>query len=750
MHKIENIDFLKKIIDNINEAVVIHDDNNSIILFNRKTELILGLTEEQLLGKTSFDPVWKVIKLDGSPYTPDEHPAVITNRTGDSCQNVIMGVQKSDKSLIWLSVNSHVMELDGKKYIFVTFYDVNNIVELNKRIEKSNKELDLIVSSIDDIVLELTSDGKILNAWMSDRRKPIINIKEVINKNISEVFPPQCIEKFNHAISGILIDKDYHYIECKDPFETKQNNWYIVKIFPIQGSNELISLTISDITQKKKIEEKLHQSETRWRFALEGSGDGIWDWNPQTNEVFCSDKSREILGYNKDELPNNPEVWQEIIHPDDKKHVSDSLSVFLDGKQNHFFIELRLRCKDDSYKWILGRGMVVERTSDGRPVRVVGTQTDIQTLKNEELKIDPSGQTFSNAFKHSGIGKALVAPDGKWIEVNNALCEFLGYNENELKGMSFQDLTHPEDLDKDLMYVESMLKKEIDSYQMEKRYIHKNKNYVWALLTVSIVWNMDGTPRFFISQIQDISEMKKLISDLETKNQQLVTTGLDLQQKVKQLEEFNRIVAHNIRGPAGNIKILLNEYEETTEEDEKQIYIEYLKQSSEQLLGTLTELMEILEVKMNKKIKFENCNLESMINKIKDQLHTIILREKAVINMDLKTDHIFYPPIYLESILFNLINNALKYCKKNVPPVINIKCYTNHSGNVMLEIEDNGLGIDLVRYGNQVFKLHKVFHKGYDSKGVGLFMTKNQIETFGGTIDIESTKDIGTKFIIKF
>lgn len=750
MHKIENIDFLKKIIDNINEAVVIHDDNNSIILFNRKTELILGLTEEQLLGKTSFDPVWKVIKLDGSPYTPDEHPAVITNRTGDSCQNVIMGVQKSDKSLIWLSVNSHVMELEGKKYIFVTFYDVNNIIELNKRIEKSNKELDLIVSSIDDIVLELTSEGKILNAWMSDRRKPIINIKEAINKNISEVFPPQCIQKFNDAISRVLIDKDFHYIECEDPFETKQNSWYLVKIFPIQGSNELISLTISDITQKKKIEEKLHQSETRWRFALEGSGDGIWDWNPQTNEVFCSDKSREILGYNKDELPNNPEVWQEIIHPDDRKHVSDSLSVFLDGKQNHFIIELRLRCKDGSYKWILGRGMVVERTSDGRPLRVVGTQTDIQSLKNEELKIDPSGQTFSNAFKHSGIGKALVGPDGKWLEVNNALCEFLGYNENELKGMSFQDLTHPEDLDKDLMYVESMLKKEIESYQMEKRYIHKNKNYVWALLTVSIVWNMDGTPRFFISQIQDISEMKKLISDLESKNQQLVTTGLDLQQKVKQLEEFNRIVAHNIRGPAGNIKILLNEYEETHEEDEKQIYIAYLRQSSEQLLGTLTELMEILEVKMNKKIKFENCNLESMINKIKDQLHTIILREKAVINLDLKTDHIFYPPIYLESILFNLINNALKYSKKDVPPIINIKCYTNHSGNVMLEIEDNGLGIDLVRYGNQVFKLHKVFHKGYDSKGVGLFMTKNQIETFGGTIDIESTKDIGTKFIIKF
>jgi len=750
LHKIENIEFLRKIIDNINEAVVIHDNRNSIILFNRKTEILLGLTKDQLLGKTSFDPHWKVIKIDGTDFTADEHPAVITNRTGNSCKNVIMGVERSDKTFIWLSVNSHIMEVGVERFVMVTFYDVNNIIELNKKIEKSNKELDLIVSSIDDIVLELNPDGKILNAWMSDRRRPVINIKDAINKNLEEVFPYKCVVKFNAAISKAINEKDYQYIECEDPFGKNENHWYTVKIFPIKGSEDLISLTISDISQKKKIETKLAQSETRWKFALEGSGDGIWDWNPQTGEVFYSDRTREVLGYRPDELPNELHIWEEIIHPDDKKFVADTLKDFLEEKREHFLIELRLRCKDGSYKWILGRGMVVERTPDGKPLRVVGTQTDIQSLKNEGVKIESAGQTFSNAFKHSGIGKALLAPDGKWIEVNNALCEFLGYDEDELKKMTFHDLTHPDDLDKDMEYVRKMLNKDMDFYQMEKRYMHKNGNYVWALLTVSMVWNPDGSPRFFISQVQDISEMKKLISDLETKNQQLVTTGLDLQQKVKQLEEFNRIVAHNIRGPAGNIKILLNEYTETADPAERQIYIDYLRQSSEQLLNTLTELMDILEVKMNKKIKFQKCDLYEMIGKIKNQLHAIIVREKAEIVLDLKIDYIFYPHIYLESILFNLINNALKYCKKNVPPVIKISSYSNHAGNVFIEVEDNGLGIDLKKYGNQVFKLHKVFHPGYDSKGVGLFMTKNQIETFGGTIDIESEKDIGTKFIIKF
>ncbi|MBN8569641.1 MAG: PAS domain S-box protein [Ignavibacteria bacterium] len=749
MHNLESTELLRQIIDNINEAVVIHDDKNSIILFNRKTELLLGLTKEQLLGKTSFDSIWKVIKEDGTDFKPEEHPAVITNKTGEPCHNVIMGVKRSDNSIIWLSVYSRLFLNQNQKTIIVTFYDVSQIIELNKKIEKNNKELDLIVTSLDDVVLEIKSDT-IVNGWMSERVKIFPDIKNVIGKSINEVFPEQCVVKFKEGIEKALKNNDYEFIECEDPFNTKQNEWYNVKIFPLKGKEDLISLTITDISQKKKMEVKLKEIESRWKFALEGSGDGIWDWNPQTNEVFYSNKTREMLGYTNDEMPNDINIWREIIHPDDVKYAADCIMAYIEGKTENYLSEIRLRCKNGKYKWILARGKIVERDSEGKPLRIAGTQADIQSIKDKEEDIHISQQKFSNAFKYSGIGKALISPEGKWIEVNNAVCDILGYTESELKQLTFQDLTHPEDIDKDLEFVRQMLNKEIDSYQMEKRYIHKNKNYVWALLTVSLVWNIDGTPRFFISQIQDISEVKKLIMDLEAKNLQLVTTTLDLQQKLKQLEEFNRIVAHNIRGPAGNIKILLNEYNESSDEKERGQYIEYLNQSSEQLLQTLTELMEIIEVKMNKTIKFEDCDLEEIIQKIKNQLHGIIVRHHAVINLKLQVKSILYPSIYLESILFNLINNALKYSKKDESPVINISTHKNKNGDVILEILDNGLGINLVKYGNQVFKLHKVFHPGYDSKGVGLFMTKNQIETFGGTIDIESTEGVGTKFTIKF
>ena len=122
---------------------------------------------------------------------------------------------------------------------------------------------------------------------------------------------------------------------------------------------------------------------------------------------------------------------------------------------------------------------------------------------------------FQNAFEHAAIGMALVAPEGKWLRVNRSVCEITGYSEQELLEHSFQDITHPDDLDLDLANVGKMLTGEIDSYQMEKRYYHKNGAIVWVLLSVSLVRDEKAQPRFFISQIQDITSRKESEQQLE-------------------------------------------------------------------------------------------------------------------------------------------------------------------------------------------------------------------------------------------
>jgi PAS domain S-box-containing protein len=119
-----------------------------------------------------------------------------------------------------------------------------------------------------------------------------------------------------------------------------------------------------------------------------------------------------------------------------------------------------------------------------------------------------SEEHFRSAFEHSAIGMALVSPEGKWLKVNNLVAKIVGYTADELMGKTFQDITHPEDLNTDLNFVRQMLAGEIETYQMEKRYIHKDGHIVWGLLAVSLIRDKRGTPRHFISQIQDITEQK--------------------------------------------------------------------------------------------------------------------------------------------------------------------------------------------------------------------------------------------------
>jgi PAS domain S-box-containing protein len=133
---------------------------------------------------------------------------------------------------------------------------------------------------------------------------------------------------------------------------------------------------------------------------------------------------------------------------------------------------------------------------------------EIQRLHDAETALEQSLETFRSAFEYATIGKALVGIDGRWLRVNRALCAILGYVQTELLSLSFQDITHPDDLSADLVYVQQLLAGDIDTYQMEKRYIHADGHSVWCLLSVSLVRGKQDQPVYFVSQIQDITERK--------------------------------------------------------------------------------------------------------------------------------------------------------------------------------------------------------------------------------------------------
>lgn len=485
-------------------------------------------------------------------------------------------------------------------------------------------------------------------------------------------------------------------------------------------------------------------TEDKWKLALDASGDGMWDLDVVSGKMSFSDQWRRIFGYTEDEITTVGE-WLNILHPDDNIAAHEAMSKYYAGATTVYSAELRYRCKDGNYKWILSRGVVVSRDDKGGVLRMIGTHKDINQRKMAEAELKVSRETFANLFNFSAIGKALLGPGGVWLEVNDVVCKMTGYTRDELVKLHYRDITFEDDVDLDMPYVQKLVAGEIDNYTLEKRYVSKTRRIITTLLTVSIVRNADNSPKYFICDIVDISEKKELSQELAHKNAELETATMSLMGKITQLEELNSIIAHNLRGPAGNIKLLAEESEMFGREQA----LALIRDASITLLDELNVLLELSRIRLNRDIPYETCNFRKIGEGVMIHFLADIYQKHVDLVFDIEVEEIVYPKVYLESILYNLISNAIKYCRTDIQPRIVVS--TRKIGDeVRLSVKDNGLGIDMDRFADRVFKLNQVFHEGYDSKGVGLFMTRAQIESTGGHIELHSKLNEGSEFIVAF
>lgn len=236
-------------------------------------------------------------------------------------------------------------------------------------------------------------------------------------------------------------------------------------------------------------------------------------------------------------------------------------------------------------------------------------------------------------------------------------------------------------------------------------------------------------------------------------------THVNLTDKITQLKGLNFMAAHNLRGAGANIKmlseVLMNKgiTDDCQEQGDDAFTIteaiQYIHESSVSLLSTLSMLMEVSDTDLNENIRYDDCDIADIAEHVARQLRGFIQQKNASIELDLELEHISYPMAYMESILYNFISNALKYCKSDVPLKIIVSTYSEDGRNV-LSVKDNGIGIDLKMYGRKIFNLYQVFHPGYESKGVGLYIIRQQIESLGGSVSVESEVNEGSEFIVAF
>ncbi|MGV3630515.1 MAG: sensor histidine kinase [Bacteroidota bacterium] len=223
-----------------------------------------------------------------------------------------------------------------------------------------------------------------------------------------------------------------------------------------------------------------------------------------------------------------------------------------------------------------------------------------------------------------------------------------------------------------------------------------------------------------------------------------------LELKNIQLVDFCNIVSHNLRAPLANIMMLVDFIDQSDDEEERQEVFSKIRPVINHLSEIFNELVESVQVRQDTEIKSVTINLDAFLNKIIPGFETQIKAYGAEIKTDFsQAPEIHYPQKYLDSILSNLLSNALKYRSEDRKPVITFQTRRTDDG-VILSVSDNGLGIDLNMHRHNLFKIRKVFHKHPDAKGFGLFMVKTQVEAMGGNIWVDSTPGVGSTFYVAF
>jgi len=286
--------------------------------------------------------------------------------------------------------------------------------------------------------------------------------------------------------------------------------------------------------------------------------------------------------------------------------------------------------------------------------------------------------------------------------------------------------------------------KEGTPYDAEAKLITAKNREIWVRIKGHAIHDESGTITGVRGTLQDIDESKKKEILVQESNE-------IIQEQNKRLMNFTHIVSHNLRTHAGNIKSTLSIFEDEENEQEKAEILQMTKRAADSLSQTIADLSEIVSTQSASKQLKTVLYFEDVFSVARNVLNTEIRASQAIIKTDFsECEKVEYVPAYLESIFHNFLSNALKYRKPDIAPEVTIRTSIEENGKVAMTFTDNGLGIDLAKYKEKLFGMYKTFHNHPDSTGVGLFLTKNQVESLGGNILVDSEVNTGTTFKILF
>ncbi len=498
-----------------------------------------------------------------------------------------------------------------------------------------------------------------------------------------------------------------------------------------------------DISERKLVEATIRDSEQRWKFAIEGSGDGVWDWDIAASTVTFSTRWKAMLGFTEDEIGTSLDEWTKRAHPADMPRVMADVDAHFEGRTETYFNEHRVLCKDGSWKWILDRGLVVARDAAGKPVRMIGTHKDISARKLAEAEAARAKSLLdeSQSLAHVGGWEIdLLANTVYWTDETHHIHETdpATFQPSLEDGIKFYA---PESVPIIRNAVEAAIN-EGKEFLLDLQLITAKGRPIWVQ-TASKTIRENGRVVKIIGACQDISERRKSEDELrQTKD------AAEAANRAK--SEFLAVMSHEIRTPMNGVLGFTGLLVETTLTLEQQEYVRIIQTSGEALLALINNILDF------SKIEAGRMELERMPVDIRttcDEVVALLTPKSAEKGLRLSLrfgpglpERISGDPLRTRQILINLVGNAIKFTDFGDVHID----VTSVPGNIVrFAVVDSGEGIPAEKQGLLFRKFSQADSSStrrFGGTGLGLAICRSLVEMLGGQIGLTSEPGTGSTF----
>jgi two-component system sensor histidine kinase/response regulator len=570
------------------------------------------------------------------------------------------------------------------------------------------------------------------------------------------------------------------------------------RVVSLENQVKQLQAEVDSLREEKKrsqeIQSQLKESETRWQLVLRGNNDGIWDWNLKTGELFFSERWKEMLGYKSDELPNHINTWKQLLHPDDLERVMAVLQKHLEGKSNHYIIEFRLRCKNNSYKWILSRGQALW-DEQGQPIRMAGSHTDISDRKQKETSqklqakrdhllskiarqlIDKDIDTAINFTlqvlgKFTGSGRGYIIhyseSQNQWnmsyewcnmeLPIHPFINQFQAISIEKFPWISQQLLSGKTirinqltDVPLDAIAERTEIKNSVIPCRLIVPMINAGKTVAYLGLNASEnkQWSKEE-----VNLLKLVGEFIAIAQARHEAESKLRTAKEEAEAANRAKSEFLASMSHELRTPLNAIlgfTQIMNRDANLSEEHRNNI--EIISRSGEHLLELINDILEMSKIEAGRTtFNPNNFDLHQLLDNLEDMLSLKAKAKGLQLIFEREIDLLPYIQTdegKLRQVLINLLGNALKFTEEGgVTLRVKVISLIQNNLKIRFEVEDTGPGIDAAEIDKlfEAFGQTEVGRNSQQGTGLGLPISKKFVELMGGEIRVSSILGNGSLF----